>query len=50
MGLLKIYIITKSKLSLIEGKDAFVNSIADDIWVSEDEITGVLSDKFESWD
>ena len=29
--------------------DIVVNSIADDVWVSEDELTGVLSDNVESW-
>ena len=32
-----------------EGTDIVVNSIADDVWSSEDELTGVLSDKVESW-
>ena len=37
-------------LSVTEGTDVVVNSIADDVWGSEDELTGVLSDKVESWD
>ena len=36
-------------LSVTEGTDVVVNSIADDIWVSEDELTGALSDEVESW-
>ena len=37
-------------LPVIEGTDVVVNLIADDVWGSEDEKTGVLSDKFEIWD
>ena len=37
-------------LSVTEGKEVVVNSIADGVWGSEDELTGVLSDKVESWD
>ena len=36
--------------SLTEGIDVVVDSIADDVWVSEDELTGALSDEVESWD
>ena len=36
-------------LSVAEGTDVVVNLIADDVWGSEDELTGALSDKFESW-
>ena len=32
-----------------EETDIVDNSIADDVWGSEDELTGVLSDKVESW-
>ena len=35
---------------LTEGIDNIVNSIAGDVWGPEDELTGVLSDKVESWD
>ena len=37
-------------LSVTEGIDIVVNSIADDVWGYEYEPTGVLSDKVESWD
>ena len=37
-------------LSVTEGKGVVVNYIADDVWVSEDELTGDLSEKVESWD
>ena len=37
-------------LYLTEGTDVVVNSISDDVWESEDELTGALSDKVESWD
>ena len=33
-----------------EVTDVIVNKIADDVWVSEYELTGALSDTFESWD
>ena len=33
-----------------EGTYVVVNLIADDIWGSEDELTGTLSDEVESWD
>ena len=36
-------------LSVTEGIDVVVNSIPDDVWGSEDELTGVLIDKFESY-
>ena len=36
-------------LFLTEGTDVVVNSKADDVWGSEDELTGALSDKFYSW-
>ena len=34
-------------LSVTEGTDAVVNLIADDVWGSKDELTGVYSDKVE---
>ena len=34
--------------SVIEGTDVVVNSIAGDVWVSEDELTGALSDEVDS--
>ena len=37
-------------LSVTEGIYVVFNSIADDVWGSEDELTGALSDKVESWD
>ena len=37
-------------LSVTEETDVVVNPIADDVWGSEDELTGVLSDKVESRD
>ena len=37
-------------MSLTEGIEIVVNSIADDVWGSEDELTGALSDEVESWD
>ena len=37
-------------LFLTEGTDVVVISIVDDVWGSEDELTGALSEKFESWD
>ena len=37
-------------MSVTEGTDAVVNSIANDVWGSEDELTGALSEKVESWD
>ena len=36
-------------LSLTEGTDVVVNSVDEDVWGSEDEITGTLSDGVESW-
>ena len=36
-------------LSVTEGTDDVVNLMADDVWGSEDELTGVLSDKVETW-
>ena len=36
-------------LSLAEGTDVVVNSIACDGWGYEDELTGALSDEVESW-
>ena len=35
-------------LSLIEGTDVVVNSIDDDVWEAEYEMTGALNDKVES--
>ena len=37
-------------LSVTEGTDVVVNSITDDVWGSEDELTGVLSENNLSWD
>ena len=37
-------------LSVAEGTDVVVNSIAQDVWDSEDELTGAFSDEVESWD
>ena len=37
-------------MSASEGTDVVVNSTAEDVWSSEDELTGALSEKFESWD
>ena len=37
-------------MSITEGTDVAVNSIADDVWGYEDELTGVLSDEVENWD
>ena len=39
-----------SCLYFIEGTDVVVNLIAEDVWDSEDELTGDLIDKVESWD
>ena len=36
-------------MSVTEGTDVVVNSIADDVWGYEDELTGVLSDKVDIW-
>ena len=36
-------------MSATEGIDVVVNSIADDVWGSEDELTDALSDTVESW-
>ena len=36
--------------STTERIDVVVNLIADDVWGCEDELTGVLSDRVESWD
>ena len=36
-------------LSLTEGIEIVVNSIADDVWGSEYELTGAQSEKVESW-
>ena len=35
--------------SFAEGTEIVVNSIAEDVWGSEDELTGALSDEFKSW-
>ena len=35
---------------ITEGTDVVVNLIAHGVWSSEDELTGVLSEKVESWD
>ena len=37
-------------LSLSGVKEVVVNLIAEDVWDSENELTGVLSDEVESWD
>ena len=37
-------------LSVTEGTDVVVHSIADDVWGSQDELTGFFSDKVDSWD
>ena len=37
-------------LSLTEGTDFVSDSIYDDVWEAEDEITGALSKEVESWD
>ena len=37
-------------MSVIEGADVVVNEIPDDVWGSEDELTGTFSDKVESCD
>ena len=37
-------------MSVAEGTEIVVNSIADDVWNYEDELTGALSDEVESWD
>ena len=36
-------------LYISEGTEVVVNLVSDDFWVSEDELTGALSDKIESW-
>ena len=36
-------------LSLTVGTDVVVDLIADDVWGYEDELTGALSDKVDSW-
>ena len=36
-------------LSWTEGIDVVVHSMADDVWGSEDELTGTLGDEMESW-
>ena len=35
-------------MSAAEGTDVVVNSISEDVWGSEDELTGALSDEVES--
>ena len=37
-------------MSVTEGTDVVVNSIADYIWGSEDKLMGVLGDKVKIWD
>ena len=37
-------------LSLTEGTDVVVNSMADYVWGCEDELTGALRDKVDIWD
>ena len=36
--------------SVTEGTEVIFNLIADYVWGSGDELTGVMSDKVESWD
>ena len=36
-------------MSVTEETNFVVNSVADDVWGSEYELTGALSDKVESW-
>ena len=36
-------------MSVIEDTDVVVNAIAEDVWDSEDELTGASIDKVESW-
>ena len=36
-------------MSVVEGTDVVVDSIAEDVWGSENEQTSALSDKVESW-
>ena len=36
-------------MSVAEGTDVVVDLIADDVWGSEDEPAGALSDEVESW-
>ena len=38
-----------SCFSVVEETDCVVNSIAEDVWGYENELTGALSDKVESW-
>ena len=47
MGIQNIIVLI---FSVTEGIGVVFNSIADDVWGSEDEIPGALSDKVESWD
>ena len=37
-------------MSVAEGTDVAVNSIEEDVWDSEDELTGALSDEIQSLD
>ena len=37
-------------LSVAEGTDFVVNSIAGDVWGCEDELAGAFSEKVENWD
>ena len=37
-------------MSVAEGTEVVVDSIAEDVWGSEDKLTGALSDEVESWD
>ena len=37
-------------LSVTEGTGVVVNLIADDVWISEDELTGALIDEVDTWD
>ena len=46
MGIQNIIVLI---LSVTEGTDVVVHLISDDVWGSEYEITGVFSDKVESW-
>ena len=49
-GILEIQNIIVLCFYVSEGTDVVVNSIAKDVLYSENELTGALSDKIESWD
>ena len=50
VGILEIKSIIVLILPVTEETDVVVNSIADDVRGCEDELEGVLSEKFECWD